>query len=151
MELSQIFRKPYIFWLIGIFIVYLLINIFVSGFYNTIPLIINYVDTVNLFKLSLSLIFSIFIGILVSINAVISYLKYKERKKCKEGIALGTLGTIGGLAVGVCPLCITGIFPLILSFLGISFSFASLPFDGIEVQLFVIFLLSAGLYLLKGD
>jgi len=54
---------------------------------------------------------------------------------------LSSAGAIGGLVTGVCPLCVTGLIPLILGFIGVSFSFASLPFQGIEVQVLVVIIL----------
>ncbi len=138
--MNKIFRKPYIYLFLGIFVTYLILNVFISGFYNTIPLIFIYIKTLNWLKLGLSLIFTLIIGLLVSYNGVILYIKYKERKKCK-GIGTVSMGTVGGLIVGVCPLCVSGLLPLILGVLGITFSFASLPFGGIEIQLLVIIIL----------
>ena len=123
---------------------------FISGFYNTIPLIIVYAKTLNWLKLGFSLLLTLTIGFLVSVNSVLVYIKYKERKKCR-GVGTASVGAAGGLIVGVCPLCITGIFPLLLGLLGISFSFASLPFQGIEIQVLVIIILLISLYLLKKD
>lgn len=138
--MKEIFKKPYIYWFLGIFIFYLALSILVSGFYNTLPLIIIYAKTVNWLKLGISLILTLVIGFLVALNGVLVYIKYKERKKCK-GVGIASTGAVGGLAVGVCPLCVTGIFPLILGMLGISFSFAFLPFQGIEVQVLVALIL----------
>jgi len=146
--MNQIFKKPYIYGIIVIFILYIGLNILFSGFYSTIKLILIYADTVDWFKLGISIILTLGIGLLVSVNAVTTYTKYKERKKCKEGIATAGVGTLGGLVVGICPLCVTGLFPLIFGFLGIGFSFASLPFGGIEIQILVIIILSASLWML---
>ncbi len=147
--MKKIFKKPYVYWTIGIFLFYILLDIFVSGFYNTIPLIFNYASTVNWSKLSISLVLTLLIGFLVALNSVYIYILYKERKKCKEEKVLTGVGALGGLIVGVCPLCITGIFPLVLGFFGISFSFASLPFQGVEIQLFIVGLLLINLWILK--
>lgn len=150
--MRRILHKPYVYWIIGIFISYIFINLLISGFYQTIPLIIAYAGSINWLELIISIIFSITIGSLVSINAVYAFIKYKERqqwKKCKEAGVLTGLGTLGGLATGFCPLCITGLFPLIFGLLGISFSFAALPLKGIEIQLLVIIILSLSLYLLN--
>ena len=146
--MKEIFKRPYVYWFFLIFFGYLILNVWVSDFYNTIPLIIKYAQTVNWFSVGLSIIFSLLIGFLVACNGVLVYMKYQERKQCKEGVALASAGSIGGLAVGVCPLCVTGIFPLVLSFFGISFSFASLPFQGMEVQIIFIILLALSLYIL---
>lgn|SRR3989344_5563820 len=145
----RVFKKPYSYWTISIFLAYMVLNIFISGFYKTIQLIFIYAQTVNWFELSISIIFSLTIGILVAINAVYGYILYKERKKCLEGNTLTGIGTLGGLVAGVCPLCVTGLFPLIFGLFGLSFSLASLPFKGLEVQAVVIILLLISLYMLR--
>src|SRR3989344_4682120 len=130
--MKRVFKKPHLYWLIGIFAFYLLLNVIFSGFYNNLPLIIYNASTVNWLKLGISIVLTLAIGILVAINAVYAYLLYKQRKRCLEGSAVAGVGTAVGLAAGVCPLCITGVLPLLLSLLGLSFSFASLPLGGIE-------------------
>ena len=147
--MRRIFQKPYLYWLIGIFVFYLILNIFISGFNKTIPLIIIYASTIDWLKLGISLILTLTIGFLVAMNAVYVYILYKERKACKEGKALAGIGAAGGLIVGVCPLCITGLVPLILGLLGISFSFASLPFQGIEIQALDVAILLTSIYYLR--
>lgn len=151
MKIKIAFQKPYVYWFILIFIGYLVLNLLLSGFYNTIPLIIVYASTVNWFKLSISLILTLVIGFLVASVSVLTFIRYKERKACKEANALTGVGAIGGFIVGVCPICVTGIFPLILSFLGISFTFGSLPFQGIEIQLLVITILVISLKMLTAS
>lgn len=141
------FKKPYLSATIIIFVFYLALTVLFSGFYNTIPLIIAYAGSVSWFKLSISIILSLIIGLLVSINAVNLYVKYKEKKQCKEAGTVATIGTIGGLVVGICPLCVTGLFPIILGLAGISFSFASLPFQGIEIQIFIAIILGISLWM----
>ena len=136
--MKEVFRKPFVYWFIGIFILYVLLNIFLSGFYETIPLILLYANTVNWLKLGVSLTLTLITGLLVALVSVLAFIRYKERKQCKEGVALASAGGIGGLAVGVCPLCVTGIFPLLLSFFGISFSFGSLPFQGIHTPVHMV-------------
>lgn len=141
-----IFRKPYIYFVFLIFLSYLVLNLFISGFYNTIPLILVYAKTVNWLKLGISLFFTLIIGALISFNSILIYLRYKERKECKKEVALSGTGAIGGLITGFCPICITGLIPLVLGMVGISFSLASLPFEGIEVQIIVALILFTSLY-----
>jgi len=145
MRMNRIFQKSNIYAAIFIFILYIIVAVFISGFYNTIPLVLRYASTVNWTELSLSILFSLIIGALVALNAVALYINYKERRKCKEAGVVATAGTIGGLAAGICPLCVTGLFPLILGLFGITFSFAILPFKGLEVQALSIILLSVSL------
>ncbi len=147
--MKSLLKKPYIFWIITIFLVYTILNFYISGFNNTFILILKYASTVNWTELIISIIFSITIGILVALNSVLVYIKYKERQKCKNRTVLAGLGAIGGLATGFCPLCVTGLFPLILSMIGITFSFASLPFKGLEVQFVIIILLIISYNMLK--
>ena len=139
--MKNLLKKPYVFWIITIFLIYTILNFYISGFNNTFKLIFKYASTVNWLELAISILFSITIGILISLNSVLLYIKYKERQKCKNQTFLAGLGTIGGLATGFCPLCVTGLFPIILSLIGISFTFASLPFKGLEIQLLVIIIL----------
>mgnify|MGYP001558581763 FL=1 len=132
-----------------IFILYLLLNFILSGFYNTLPAIIKYANSIDWFKLGVSIVLTVIIGLLVAFNSVLVYIKHKERKRCREGIATAGVGSVGGLIVGICPLCITGLFPLIFGAIGVSFSFASLPFEGIEIQVLVVAILLVSLRMLK--
>ena len=143
--MKTLLKKPYIYFVILIFLVYLSLNVILSGFYNAIPLILVYAKTLNWFKLSISIFLTLIIGALIAFNSVLIYVKYKERRKCKKELILSSAGAIGGLVTGVCPLCVTGLIPLILGFIGVSFSFASLPFQGIEVQVLVVIILFVSL------
>lgn len=147
--MKRVFRRPYIYWTVALFLLYLVIAIIISGFYNTFQLIIRYADTVNWWKLSFSLILSLIIGVLVAINSVYLFIRYRERKACKKETTLASLGTAGGLITGICPLCVTGLLPLLFGALGISFSFGMLPLQGIEVQLFTVGILAISLYSLQ--
>ena len=144
-KMKIIFKRPYVYFAVLIFLIYIIIDIIISGFYNTLPLIFIYAKTVNWFKLSISIFLTLVIGILIAFNSVLIYVKYKERRKCKKELTLSSAGAIGGLITGVCPLCVTGLIPLILGFIGVSFSFASLPFQGIEVQVLVVIILIVSL------
>ena len=139
--IGRVFRRPQVYWFIGIFVLYLALNIILSGFYETIPLVIAYASAVNWIKLGISLTLTLGISFLVAIVSVLTYIKYKERKNCKKEMTLSSVGAVGGLVTGVCPLCITGLIPLILGVFGVSFSLASLPFQGIEIQVLVVIIL----------
>ena len=148
-SIKKLFKQPFLSWIFIILFFYIVLNVLISGFYKTFQLILRYSSTVNWFKLGFSLILTLAIGLLVSMNIVLWIIRYQERKRCASGKTLATIGTVGGLVTGVCPLCIVGLIPLILSALGITFSFASLPFGGIEVQVLVVIILLASLKLLS--
>lgn len=147
-DIRRVFSRPQVYYLLIIFLSYSVINYFTSGFNKTLSVVIIYLSSVDITKLVLSAILSLMIGLLIAINAVITYMKYKERMDCKNSVGLTSIGTIGGLATGVCPLCITGLFPLIFGLFGVTFSYATLPFQGIEIQVLVIVILFVSLLLL---
>lgn len=147
--IKQAFRKPALFWILGIFVIYIIINLFISGFYQTLPLIIKYASTLNWIELGISLLLSLSIGFLVALNTVVAFLRYRERKKCLEGSVAASIGTLGGLATGFCPLCLTGLFPLLFGLFGVTFSFASLPLKGVEIQLLALVILLTSLWMLE--
>ena len=147
--IKEVFKKPYIYFFILILIVYLTLNILISQFYVTLRYIPRYIDTINWFELTLSILFTLVIAFLVSLTILLSYIKYKQRQKIKKGVAIAALGTTSGFAAGVCTACVAGVFPFIFSLFGISFSWLSLPFKGLEFQLLVIILLLTSLHLLN--
>ena len=147
--IKEVFKKPYIYFFILILIVYLTLNILISQFYVTLRYIPKYIDTINWFELTLSILFTLVIAFLVSLTILLSYIKNKQRQKIKKGVAIAALGTTSGFAAGVCTACVAGVFPFIFSLFGISFSWLSLPFKGLEFQLLVIILLLTSLHLLN--
>ncbi|MBI4159058.1 hypothetical protein HY500_02250 [Candidatus Woesearchaeota archaeon] len=147
--IKQVFKKPYLYYFILIFLIYLILNVIFSQFYITIQYIPKYLETIKWQELITSALLSLAIGFLVSLNSLLVYIKYKERKNVKKQGILATLGIMGGFATGVCSACVAGLFPLIFGLFGISFSFLSLPLKGIEIQILVILILLINLYFLK--
>ncbi|MEK6947189.1 MAG: hypothetical protein AABX32_06295 [Nanoarchaeota archaeon] len=144
--MKKLFRKPYLYWMLGIFFAYLSINIFLSQFYVTLIYIPYYVSTINWGQLLLGIFLSIAISALVSMNLVLLYIRHLERKSISKESTVTFAASVGGLATGVCTVCASSFLPEILGFFGVSFSFFNLPFKGIELQLGVIALLLAGIY-----
>lgn len=147
--MKELFKKPYIYWILGIFIVYLALNIWLSQFYEVLFQIPYFLDTLNWGELLLSFLLAVTIGILIALSMTLMIKEYKTRKSLlkKQGF-FSSLGIIGGFSTGVCSACIAGFFPLIFSLFGITFSWAFLPFNGIEVQLFSIGILSTSIVLM---
>ena len=148
--MREIFRRPYVYWIIGIFFVYMIANVLLSQFYDTARYIPYYVETVKWTELLISAAFALVIGTLISINSVLAYLRYLDHKKIGTQGGVTCVATIGGFATGICPACIPSVFPLIFGAFGITFSWISLPFRGIEIQILIIVLLLGSLYLMKG-
>ncbi len=147
--IKQVFKKPYVYYFSLVFLIYLILNIAFSQFYITVQYIPKYLETIKWQELIVSALLSLAIGFLVSLNSILVYLRYKERKNIKKQTFFASLGIIGGFFTGICSACVAGLSPLIFSLFGISFSFLSLPLKGIEIQLLVVLILLINLYLLK--
>ncbi len=147
--MKRVFQRPYVYWALGVFLLYLTLAVVLSGFYTTVKLIILYANTVNWFKLSLSLLFSLTIGALVATNTVYLFILSQARRHCGSSKTLTSVGTATGLLTGICPLCVTGLIPLLFGFFGVSFTLGSLPFQGLEIQALTIVLLGFSLFLLR--
>jgi len=124
---------------------YIAITAWISDFYPTLIAIPKYFDTINWPELGTSMLFTITIGVLISANAVLSYRKYIEHKKTRTQSTATCLAAIGGMSTGVCPACLGGLVPVIASSLGITISWAALPFNGLEVQAGIIAILGGTL------
>ena len=148
-RIYELFRRPYVYSVLVIFILYLAIVFIIGNFPTTIPLALLYAPLQTRIELLLSLLFSITIAALVACNVVLAYLKYQERKRCHAASAVTGVGTLGGFAAGLCPVCISGLLPIIFGFFGVSFTFAVLPFKGLELQVLVIVLLTFNYWYLR--
>ena len=147
--MKRVFEKPYVFWMLSVFFIYLALSVFLSGFYSTVQYIPYYLKQIKWIELSVSILFTLVIALLVAFNSVYILIKFKERRNAKSA-GLSCAGTALGLTTGVCPACVTGIFPLLLGFFGITFSWSTLPFHGLEIQVLTILILLLSLYLLGG-
>lgn len=147
--MKELFKKPYVYWMLGIFTIYIVLNIWLSKFYEVLFQIPYFLDTLNWGELVLSFLLAISIGVLIAINMTLMIKQYNIRKTLfkKQGF-FSSLGILGGLSTGVCSACIAGFFPFIFSLVGIGFSWAFLPFKGIEVQVLSIFILGTSLILM---
>jgi len=147
--MKQVWQRPYIYWVVGIFLVYLGINIYLSDFYELVKFIPFYLDQIHWAKLIFGIVFTLTISSLVAINAVYGYIHYKHHQTIKKAEIVTCVGAIGGLATGVCSVCVVSVFPFIFGLFGITFSWISLPFQGLEVQALIIVLLSTSLWWIK--
>ena len=146
--MKRAFKQPYIWWTLFIFFAYLLANVLLSNFTTTLISIPYYLDTINWSLLLGSLFLSITIAALVSVNMVYAYIKYHEHKQLKN-VTAACSASVAGLIIGVCPLCTASILPLLLGAFGITFAWTMLPFNGVEIQIALIILLSINLGVLR--
>ncbi len=144
--MKLILQKPYIYIFIVLFIAYFGFVSYITDFWISLEIAMQYAATTNWFKLITSLILSLIIAALIGINGCYIYHGFKLRRGSKKSSVLASVGAVGGMAVGVCPICVGGILPLILGIFGITFSFAVLPLGGIEIQLAIIALLGFSYY-----
>ncbi|MGK0209420.1 MAG: hypothetical protein ACI83O_000697 [Patescibacteria group bacterium] len=142
-----IFKKPFIFLFFFSFLLYVLALYVVSDFSTTFRLVLQYADSLNWGKLAFSFFLSLAIGFFVAVNICYVVREYAGKQQCRKGGILTTTGLFAGLSLGVCPLCIGGFLPLFLALFGITFSFGSLPFAGIEIQLLVLALMITTTYM----
>ena len=144
---SAVSKKPYSYYFISIFLAYMLLNIILSEFYITLKFIPYYLNTIKWHLLFGSALLSLTIGIMIAINFNLIIMRYKETKRLN--VKLTPLGFILGLSTGICPACISGIFPLLFSAIGISL--LALPLKGLEIQFLSLVLLLLSAYFLSKD
>ncbi|MBI2498785.1 hypothetical protein HYV88_00925 [Candidatus Woesearchaeota archaeon] len=139
--------RPYVYYFILIFLVYLIINIIVNKVYITAPTLL----TNNLKIIIPYLIFTIFIAFLVALNINLTVKKFKDLRKVKKESGLTFIGIFGGVLGGACPSCFVGLFPAFLGLFGITATLSSLPFFGIEILVGSVIFLVIGMVLLTRD
>lgn len=159
--IKECFKRPYVFWLIGIMLFYIAINVVISQFYITAQYIPYYFEQINWSSLILSATLSISIAFLVALNMVIGYIYYQRQMRATDGTgetkkicfgkatktstAITTFSSLGGFATGICSAC-TSVFPFLLSSSGITLTWTALPFKGLEIQGLLIILLIFNVY-----
>jgi Na+/H+-translocating membrane pyrophosphatase len=144
-------KTPYVYWIVIIAALYLGITVYVSEFYVTIRYIPVFLSTINWLELTASIILTLIIATLVGINSVYSYVRYTQRRSVKREATASCAATLGGIATGVCPACVTSVFPFIFGIFGITFSWTFLPLKGFEIQVIIITILLGSLYFLRKD
>ena len=147
--MNSVLSKPYIYWTAGIFIAYMIANAALSQFYESAKYIPYYLNTLNWTAFILSIILSSAIGLLLSVNMVTLYIKYRQRAKVGAQSTITCAGAVGGLSTGICSACASGIVPIIFGLLGTSFTWAALPLKGMEVQFLIILMLGGSLFWLS--
>lgn len=135
---EAIFKKPYSFYFVFIFFLYLFFNIWVNKLYVTYRILIdNFYYGISLISLM------ILVAFLTALNANLIIIKFKEYKKFNYTTGgFTSIAVFLGFMGGACSGCIAGLFPVVTGiFLGTVLSLNVLPFKGIELQILSIILL----------
>ena len=145
-----ILEKPYIFYFIGIFLIYIAINLIVNQLYVNLSV---FTSLVLWFRIPLILFGFLLIPVLVALTINLSIIKFREMRQVKGKSSGGFtfLGMFGGVLGGACPGCFVGLFPAFLGLFGITASLSILPFYGLEIQAASIGFLVVAVILLTRD
>ncbi len=126
-------EKPYVFYFIGIFLIYIAINLAINQIYNFLPV---FTSLALWFRVSFLLFTFLLIPGMAALTINLSIIKFKEMRavSSKGGGGFTFAGMFGGILGGACPGCFVGLFPAFLGLFGITASLSILPFYGLEIQ-----------------
>ena len=143
---DAIFAKPYSFYFIFFFFLYLIFNVWIIEVHITYRVLID-----NLYYGIPMVILSILVAAFVALDINLMIMKFKELKKVNKGAGgVTTIAIFLGLLGGACPGCIAGLFPVVMGiFGGTAFSLNALPFYGLELQALSLVLLVIGARLMS--
>ena len=149
---KAIFKKPFVFYFIFIFLAYVSLNLFINKLYISLSILSSFA----LWFLIPFLFFNFLITpFLVALTINLSILRFKEagpgsKIKGKESGAT-SVGVFAGVLGGACPGCFVGLFPAVLGFFGITASLTILPLYGLEIQFLSAAFLIFAIFLLTKD
>lgn len=144
---KAILKRPYIFSFIGIFIIYIVINLIVNQLYVNLEVFTTFALW---FRIPFLFFNFLLIPFLVALTINLSILRFKEAGFGKYTGAAG-LGVFSGILGGACPGCFVGLFPAFVGLFGITATLSSLPLFGFEIQLLSAILLIVAITLLTRD
>ena len=121
--------RPYIYYFIIIFLIYLTVNIIINQVYVTFPLLFRNNLKIIIPYVALSLV----IAFLIALNINLIILRFRELRILNKESGMTFFGVFGGLLGGACPSCFVGLFPAFLGLFGVTATLSSLPFFGIEI------------------
>lgn len=139
--------KPYIFYFILVFIIYIVINIFVNKLYIGLSILKGFV----LWFLVPFLFFNfLLVPFLVALTINLSILRFKEAGFGKHTGVAG-FGVFSGVIGGACPGCFVGLFPAVLGLFGVTATLSIFPLYGLEIQILSVAFLLIAINLLTRD
>lgn len=147
---DALLKKPYIFYFIIIFLVYIGLNIFINESTDTFSILSSFNKN---FLVPFLILNFLFIPFLVGMNVNLAIMKLKEVSlmASKGASGFSFVGIFGGILGGACPGCFAGLFPALLGLFGISATLSILPLYGLEISIASIILLIVGAVLLSRE
>lgn len=145
-----VLKKPYVFYFIGIFLVYIALNLWVNQMYVNLPILTSYATW---FLVPFVVLNFLLVPFLVALTVNLFIIKFKEMRSVsgKGSGGFGFVGVFGGILGGACPGCFVGLFPAVLGLFGITATLAILPLYGLEIQAASVGLLGFSIILLTRD
>jgi len=142
---EAIVKKPYVFYLVIIFLGYLGLNIWLNQTFVTFSVLFT------AYKLSFAIPFvalSLITAFLVAVTINLIILKFKEFRAVNKTSGIAAVAIFLGFVGGACPGCFVGIFPAIVGIFGASLTLTSLPLNGLEIQIASSLILILSIHLL---
>src|SRR3989344_6649042 len=142
-------QKSYFKIFLITFIFYLLLSTYlIYYFFNGFYLFFNY--SIKYYPY-LNILFTIILSFLFGINLSLILFRFKEIKKYNNESGTGIFTSVLSLFSAGCPVCSFTILSFLIPGLSATFSLAILPFNGLEIQLFGIFLLLISIFILTKE
>jgi hypothetical protein len=142
---NAVFKKPYSFYLIFFFSLYLFFNIWINKLYITYEVLFY-----SYYGILLGLLIVV-VAFLVGLSINLMIIKFKEYKNFNYNTGgFTSLAIFFGFMGGACSGCIAGLFPAFVGFFfGSAVSLGIFPLKGIELQLLSIILLTISIKILS--
>lgn len=147
-HIKSVLQDPkYLLLAVLLVLAYIGINMLVVSYVHG-SIVYFYTGMVAIYTVPFTIL-TIVVSMLLGVNAALLAAKIRELHFKTAGLGLSGV-LFGGLAIG-CPGCFFGLFPVVLSFFGITGTLAILPFSGLEFQVFAIGLLCLNSWMLTKD
>lgn len=146
---KAVFKKPYVFYFIFVFLSYIGLNVWVNQLYVSFSTL-N--DLATWFLIPFVFFTFLIVPLLAALTINLSIIRFKEAGFGKREGSATSVGVFAGVLGGACPGCLVGLFPAVLGLFGIAgISLSVLPLYGLEIQFLSSALLIFAVFLLTSD
>ena len=146
---KAVFKKPFVFYFVFIFLGYLGLNVWVNQLYVSFSTLTN---LATWFWIPFVLFAFLIVPLLAALTINLSIIRVREAGFGRREGGAASAGVFAGVLGGACPGCLVGLFPAFLGLFGIAgTSLSVLPLQGLEIQLLSSALLIFAIFLLTSD